>query len=381
MAAALTQFNADLAPLISAANTIAGDSTQTVTLTTANGASTTLNAQTLALSDQLAQALIAAIVNQGSIPAATSLSNCPAATGNTTYDSNLCSMQLYFQALGSQVSATPTSRRAKRVTSLTITPPDKAALTLYANLILGSIAELCEPAGGGAIYALVVAPTVTAVISSLAVDQETPPGADVVQGVGLNFLDNALFRGVPILGTAVDEIMALKAIVAWSPPKQGVLLSSGAAGLMPGQVTFLDPNTNAPTTLLKVPVQAQGGTFDSTTLVVAAQPTPYTLTLGTTGGGSGAINSFPTGTSFPSGVKVMLNAVPATGSTFAGWSGACSGTGSCNVTMNQNQSATADFEPASAGGTDSVTSTLSLGTVGGCSGGTLTGTINVTAPE
>jgi hypothetical protein len=344
VSAALTQFNTDLAPVISAVNTMTNDPTQTVTLTTANGTTTTLDPQTLALSDQLAQALIAAIVNQGSIPTASSSSNCPTATGNTTYDSNLCSVQTYFQTLAGQVSATPASQRSKQVNrqALEITPPDRAVLTIYANLILGSLAELCEPAGGAVIYTLVGAPIVTSYISSLAVDQETPPGADVAQGVGLNFLDNALFKGVPILGTAVDEIVALKTIVTWSPPRKGILLSSGAAGFMPGQVTFLDPNTNAPTMLLKVPVQAQGGTFDSTTLVVPPPPN-YTLSISSSGSGSGVASSFPSGTSFPAGTIVGLTAVPATGSTFVGWSGACSGSGTCTVTMNQNQSVTAAF--------------------------------------
>ena len=51
---ALTQFNADLASLVSGANTVVNDPAQTVILTTANGTTTSLNAQTLAMSDQLA---------------------------------------------------------------------------------------------------------------------------------------------------------------------------------------------------------------------------------------------------------------------------------------------------------------------------------------
>ncbi len=43
------------------------------------------------------------------------------------------------------------------------------------------------------------------------------------------------------------------------------------------------------------------------------------------------------------GSMVTLTATPATGSTFAGWSGACSGTGSCAVTMTAARSVTATF--------------------------------------
>src|SRR4030095_5918505 len=41
--------------------------------------------------------------------------------------------------------------------------------------------------------------------------------------------------------------------------------------------------------------------------------------------------------------NVTLTATPAAGSTFAGWSGACSGTGSCTVTMSAARSVTATF--------------------------------------
>lgn len=354
-AAALAQLSADLAPLVNAVDTITISPTQTVTLTTANGATTPLTAQMVAMSDQLAQAMIAAIVSQGSIPAATSTSGCPIATGNTTYDNNLCSLQTYFQTLASQVPAARAAQRSKhakankfahaKVSRAALTPPDKAVLTVYANLLAFGIGEAIFPAGGGPIASLIVAPIVTNITVSLAVNQETPPGEDIAQGVGLNFLDNALFAGTPILGTAVDEIVALKTILTWSPPRSGILLSSGAAGFVPGGVTFVDPNSNAPATLVKVPDQTQGGSFDSTTLVVPPQTTTYSLTLSTAGTGSGSISSFPSGASMPSGMVVALTAAPAAGSTFAGWSGGgCSGTApSCSVTMSKNQAVTATF--------------------------------------
>ena len=45
------------------------------------------------------------------------------------------------------------------------------------------------------------------------------------------------------------------------------------------------------------------------------------------------------------GMQVPLNANPQPGWSFAGWSGACTGTGSCNVTMWQNESVTGNFTP------------------------------------
>jgi hypothetical protein len=344
--APISQFDTDLAPLISAVNTITNDPTQTVTLTTANGTTTTLDAQTLALSDQLAQALVAAIVKQGSIPAASS-SNCPAATGDTTYDRNLCSMQIYFQTLAGQFSDAQVLQGSKRTIRLEISPPQSAVSTIYANLALGTLAELSKSAEGAEIYTLVAVPLVTTVTSALAVNQDTPAGTDAAQGTGLTFFDNAFFQGVPYLSVAVDEIMTLQNITTGWPPKTGTLISSGAAGLIPGGVTVLDPNTSAPPALLEVPVQTQAGIFASSTLVIPPPTASYTLTLNFNGAGNGWIYSFPTGTSFPAGTIVGLTAVPDDLSSFFGWSGAggCGAMDMCIVTMNQNHTVSAGFDP------------------------------------
>jgi uncharacterized repeat protein (TIGR02543 family) len=77
----------------------------------------------------------------------------------------------------------------------------------------------------------------------------------------------------------------------------------------------------------------------------------YQLTVSKTGSGSGAITSSPAGIScgadctevVKAGTVVTLTATPASGSTFGGWSGACTGTGSCSVTMTQARSVTATF--------------------------------------
>jgi len=75
----------------------------------------------------------------------------------------------------------------------------------------------------------------------------------------------------------------------------------------------------------------------------------YTLTVSTSGKGSvtstdGFIHCPGTCThSYPSNSPVTLNATPDLGWTFSGWSGACSGTGACNVTMTQDLSVRATF--------------------------------------
>lgn len=78
---------------------------------------------------------------------------------------------------------------------------------------------------------------------------------------------------------------------------------------------------------------------------------PATTLLTVNRSGNGTVTSDPAGiacgtdcaANFASGSTVTLTATPTGGSTFAGWSGACSGTGSCVVTMNGDQSVTAAF--------------------------------------
>ncbi len=82
------------------------------------------------------------------------------------------------------------------------------------------------------------------------------------------------------------------------------------------------------------------------TVVVTFTATPgsYTLTITKTGTGTGTVTTNPSGTNFAPGTPVTLTAAPAANSTFAGWSGACSGNqATCAVTMNSNLSAGAAF--------------------------------------
>lgn len=90
----------------------------------------------------------------------------------------------------------------------------------------------------------------------------------------------------------------------------------------------------------------------SVTANFAVQPTTVILTVLKSGSGGGTVSSNPAGincgsvcaASFNQNSQVVLTAVPASGSTFAGWSGACSGAAtSCTVSMNSATSATASF--------------------------------------
>ncbi len=95
--------------------------------------------------------------------------------------------------------------------------------------------------------------------------------------------------------------------------------------------------------------------------------TDYSLTVNFQGSGSGLVTSIPEGigqtadckitngvldppsadcnASYPTGTVVTLTAVAEANSRFIGWSGACTGTSTCQVTMTQAQSVNANFAP------------------------------------
>ena len=85
------------------------------------------------------------------------------------------------------------------------------------------------------------------------------------------------------------------------------------------------------------------------------------------------------------GTVVTLTATPASGSTFAGWSGGCSGTGTCTVTMNASTSITATFNSsvltseitATAKGSGTVTAVNNLNVSQGTSGDTTISIVKV----
>jgi len=88
---------------------------------------------------------------------------------------------------------------------------------------------------------------------------------------------------------------------------------------------------------------------------ISMSPQHYTLTVNTSGAGSGTINSGPAGincggscsSDYTYGTQVVLTPVASIGSSFIGWTGACTDAGTCIVTMTGNANVIASFAVSS----------------------------------
>ncbi len=114
--------------------------------------------------------------------------------------------------------------------------------------------------------------------------------------------------------------------------------------------------------------------------VTATFQAAFTLSVNKTGTGTGTVTSSPAGINcgvdcgepYASGTVVTLTATPDAGSTFTGWSGDCTGTGTCVVTMSAARSVTASFTI--------TTHTLSVSTAGTGSGSVTSSPAGINCP-
>jgi len=95
------------------------------------------------------------------------------------------------------------------------------------------------------------------------------------------------------------------------------------------------------------------GTFGNTTASVLFNIAGFYLYVAESGTGGGSVTSSPPGincgracaASFAGASRVTLTATPNSTSNFTGWSGVCSGTGTCAITMKAAENVAANFAP------------------------------------
>lgn len=165
---------------------------------------------------------------------------------------------------------------------------------------------------------------------------------------------------------ALIHCEARESVFEWIGHKPIAALALGAAMLLAGGVAgaFIG---GAGGTAVTVTETGPTTTVTITRTVRVRRPTPRTptSTLSIKRTGSGTVTSNDEAidcgsicsNTYTTGAKVTLTATPAAGSTFAGWTEACRGIGSCSLTINEDESVGAAFALASATLTVSTTGT------------------------
>jgi tricorn protease-like protein len=134
---------------------------------------------------------------------------------------------------------------------------------------------------------------------------------------------------------------------AWAPA--GTKIAYASVQTTNFDIRVMNPDGTGKVTL----TTSTGNDYDPDWQPGGQSPPPPTITLTVTkqGSGAGSVKSRPAGIqcgtdcseTYSSGTVVTLRPTPAVGSAFAGWSGACSGTGTCTVTMDASKTVTATF--------------------------------------
>ena len=181
------------------------------------------------------------------------------------------------------------------------------------------------------------------------------PNTAVAQGAGFTLNVNGS-NFVPV------------SVIQWNGVSRNTTYVS--SGQLQMAVTAADIASPGSATVRVVTSSPGGGASNTLSFSITAPPSS---TLSVTKVGSGTVTSSPAGiscgstcsASYPNGQVITLQPSPGSGYSFAGWSGACSGTGSCTVTMNANTAVTATFTAG--------TATLTI-TKAGTGSGTVTST-------
>jgi Divergent InlB B-repeat domain len=183
--------------------------------------------------------------------------------------------------------------------------------------------------------------TVTATFTYVA-----PPPSLTVELTGTAGSVSSSPAGISCPGTCGADFTPGTVVTLTATPASGATFAGWSSPSC--EVTI----TGACSVTTTAPPQTVSATF--TTATVLPQEG---LRVSLAGTGTGSVSSSPTGiscpgtctSSFAQGTVVTLTPSPASGTTFAGWSGAgCSGFGTCNVSMSSAQTVTATYTAASA---------------------------------
>jgi hypothetical protein len=157
----------------------------------------------------------------------------------------------------------------------------------------------------------------------------------MITGENLGCVTNVFFGGV-----AADDATNAQALLdCGSTTTVMVTTPPGIVGTLPVMLSTVESDSST-------------GVSPAMSTFTYTQPPAQTVTVHKTGDGAGKITSSPKGISctkktcshdFPFGTALTLQAKASSGSSFAGWTGACVGKKTCKLTVDQPLAATAKF--------------------------------------
>ena len=272
-------------------------------------------------------------------PEATALASslCAAATNTVTVTNPGNQTGTVGTAVNLQIKATDTDLGQTLTYSATGLPPG-LSINSSSGLISGS------PTTAVSIAVTVKATDTTSASGSTSFAWTVNPAPNTVTVTNPGSQTGTVGTAVNLQIKATDSDLGQTLTYSASGLPAGVSINS-SSGLITGTPTTA---WSGNVTVEATDATTASGSTSFSWKVTAPQET---LTVTKSGPGSGAITSSPAGIScgptcshaYTKGTTVTLTAAPAGGSSFTGWSGACSGTGTCSITMDTAASANAMF--------------------------------------
>jgi phospholipase C len=255
-----------------------------------------------------------------------------------------------------KISASPTSITKGSSSILTVTATNATGITITGS----NGSKRTMAAGGGAVS---VSPTSATTYTATATGAGGSASASVTITIstgssgGTSAPTGTITANPTSIAKGASSVVTVTVTNATKVTLNGSNGSLRTLGPTGGSVSVAPTST---TTYTATATGAGGTTTAAVTITVGSgsgSSGSTQLTVASAGTGGGNVTSSPSGincpgtctASFSKGAVVVLTATPENSTTFAGWSGLCTGLGTCKLTMSASTTVTSTFEQGTAG--------------------------------